>query len=41
MAVDGDLGWVVHCVWGILVKDLCLLQVDSQTECWSSLCESK
>ena len=40
MAVDGDLGWAIHCEWGILVKrDLCLLQADGQTECLSSPCE--
>lgn len=39
MAVDGDLGWAVHCVWGILVKDLSLLQADVQNECLSTLCE--
>ena len=39
MAVDGDLGWAVHCVWGILVMDLFLLQADTQNECLSSLCE--
>lgn len=39
VAVDGDLEWAVHCVWGILVMDLFLLQADTQNECLSSLCE--
>lgn len=39
VAVDGDLGWALHCVWKILVKDLCPLYADGQTEYLSSLCE--
>ena len=39
VAVDGDLGWPVYCLWRILVKELCLLQAEGQTEYLRSLCE--